>query len=181
MASASASSSSMATNSSATIHPTLIGITETMQKAEQQRKERLGLARKFLEIIDAWAKTKAGTAASATVTPLIESIATIVTLFAIGTIQANEPSRKAHQPSKSAITIEAPRVTKIFAPPICALPAQPQVDKNTWVTVAHKVAKLPDPPVAPLRRKTASPANTTTPMPPKEDKRFFLRLGPDHE
>ena len=76
---------------SATIHPTVMGISVAMQKAEQQRKERPELAREFLEIIDAWAKTKAGTAASATVVHLIESIATIVALFAVGITQANEP------------------------------------------------------------------------------------------
>ena len=90
MASVSASSSSMADNHSATIHPTLMGIAEAMKKVEQQRKERLDLAWEFLEINDAWAKTKAGTAVTATVTPLIESIATLVMSFAIGTTQANE-------------------------------------------------------------------------------------------
>lgn len=53
----SSSSSSTAFNSAGKLYPSLLGIANAMQKAEYERKERLGLALESLEPIDTWANT----------------------------------------------------------------------------------------------------------------------------
>lgn len=56
-----------------------------MENSEIARKLRLGLGQEFLRIIDTWTKTKVETEEVALVSPVIESIALIVTAFEIGT------------------------------------------------------------------------------------------------
>ncbi|KHJ32619.1 putative eka-like protein [Erysiphe necator] len=45
------------------LHPSLLTIANAMQQLETERRERMGLAQEFLEIIDAWTKGKTGSKA----------------------------------------------------------------------------------------------------------------------
>ena len=67
---------------------------------------------------------------AATVLSLIESISTQVISFGIRTVQENKPPRKTHNPSKSAIKTEAPRVIKQPVAPNYALTEKPQMNKT---------------------------------------------------
>lgn len=75
-----------------------MSIAKAMRKADYERKEIMNQAQEFLDIIDAWSKTKAETAKAALVTPFIRKIALIVTAFAIGTVQTFEPLCKTPKP-----------------------------------------------------------------------------------
>ena len=114
----------------------------------------MGLAQEFLQNIDAWAKTKAGTEDALLLAPFIEKIAPIVTAFATGNAQAPEAPCKNPPPRSSTVTA-VPRVTKPVEGPNLALPKRPQEVKSPWVTIARKAAKLPTPPAATTIRKPA--------------------------
>lgn len=181
MASAIASSSSTPADPGESLHPSLLGIAAALEQSENQRKQRLGLAQEFLGMIDAWAKTKAGTEAASLLAPFIESVSPIVTAFAIGNARNSESLCKTPYPTTNAITTAVPRVTKMAEKPNHALPAKPKENNSPWVTIARKAAKLPDPPAARMNRNNVSLAKPAISSPPKEDKRIFLRLGPQHE
>ncbi|KAI0991582.1 hypothetical protein K3495_g16605, partial [Podosphaera aphanis] len=163
------------------LHPSLLGIAAAMEEAERQRKQRMGLAQEFLGTIDAWAKTKAGTEEASLLAPFIERIAPIVTAFAIGNAQLPESPCKNPYPRTNTVTTAGPRATKPTEAPNLTLPKRPQETKSPWVTIARKAAKLPPPPAATTIRKPAIQKKPAIQEMPKEDRRLFLRLGPEHE
>lgn len=119
------------------LHPSLVGIAAAIEQSERDRKQRLNLAQELLGTINTWAKTKAGTEDGAVLAPLIESLAPIVTAFAIGTAQFHESPCKTPFPKKSAVTAAASRVTKAAEKLIHGLPEKPQINKQSWITVAR--------------------------------------------
>ena len=58
----------------------------------------MGLAQRFLQTIDAWAKSETETGAAHIVAPLINKISPIVTEFAIGNNTFHKPPSKTPYP-----------------------------------------------------------------------------------
>ena len=173
-------SSSASTDPGDQMHPSLLGIAAAMEQSERELKQRMGLAQRFLQTIDAWAKSETETGAAYIVAPLINKISPIVTEFAIGNNTLHKPPSKTPYPDVTQITKSVPRATKTTEKPLLVLPQKPQVSASSWVTVARKAAKLPDPPVNLVKRNPAKQTNAARQDPPKEDKRLFLRIGRDH-
>ena len=138
-------------------------------------------AQSFLQNIDAWAKSQAGTEIATIVAPLLENISHFVTEFAIGKHNTTSTQCKNSYPIVPQITTSVPRVTKIIEKPRPVLPQKPQVNASPWVTVARKVAKLPDPPANPAKRMPQAQLKRAEQEPAKEDKRLFLRIGQEHQ
>ncbi|KHJ31314.1 putative eka-like protein [Erysiphe necator] len=134
------------------LHPSLLSIANAMQQLETEKRERMGLAQESLEIIDAWAKGKTGTKAEAIIVPLIQKIAPTVTAFATGAVE-------------DALLV----------------PTSTHKAKNFQI-LTRKSAKLPQPSLSaiPLPKKPDGNKKETESNDPKEDKRLFLRLRPDH-
>ena len=174
-------SSSASTDPGDPIHPSLLGIAAAMEQYERKTKQRMSAAQSFLQTIDAWAKSQAGTEIAAIVAPLIENISHLVTEFAIGKHNTDPPPCKNSYPIMPQITTSAPRVTKIIEKTRPVLPQKPQVSASPWVTVARKAAKLPDPPAILTKRMTPAQSKRAGKETPKEDKRLFLRVGQDHQ
>ena len=126
------------------LHPSLLGIAAAMEQSERDRKQRMSLAQEFLQNIDAWAKSKAGTDGAALIAPFIEKISPIVTAFAISNVNATYNSSKNPFPKATQMKTSVPRVTKTNEKSPHELPKKPQVTESPWVTVARKAAKLPD-------------------------------------
>ncbi|KHJ31413.1 putative eka-like protein [Erysiphe necator] len=125
------------------LHPSLLSIANAMQQLETERRERMGLAQEFLEIIDAWAKGKTGTKAEAIIVPLIQKIAPTVTAFATGAVEG-----------------------------ALLVPTSTHKAKN-FQSLTRKSA-------IPLPKEPDGNKKETESNDPKEDKRLFLRLRPDH-
>lgn len=142
--------------------------------------QRMGLAQEFLQNIDAWAKTKAGTEEEPLLAPFIEEIAPIVTAFATGNAQVSKLPCKIPYPRMNTVTTAASRVSRTAEKPDLALPKKPEETKSPWVTVARKAAKLPATTPASIAQKSAPQPEPTLPT-TEEDKRLFLRLGKEHE
>ena len=181
MAPAVVSSSITPSNPGGQLHPSLLGIVNTMQKVEQQREERLGIVQEFFELTDSWAKSKGEKQAAAVVATLMEKITPITTAFAVDQAEAtNFPSKK---PPIMASTLKpaAPRNHIVIEDNGHSLPPKPQGTRSIWAIVVGKAAKLLSPPSAQVPRRpvpTSHPKARTT---SKEDKRLFLRLRKDHQ
>ena len=150
-----------------------------MQKAEQQRKERLDVVQEFLELTDSWAKSKGEKQAAAVVATLMEKTTPVITAFAVDQTEvANLPSKK---PSTMASTPKpvAPRKNTAVEDHSHALPSKPQGISSLWVIVARKEAKLLMLPNVQVPRRPATAGNLKPQTAPKEDKRLFLRLRKD--
>lgn len=151
-----------------------------MQQLKTERRERMGLGQEFLEIIDAWAKGKTETKAEAIIVPLIQKIAPTVTAFATGAVEGALSDPTTTRRAKNFQILSQNSINNNIQ-----LDENKQNQRNyntSWPTVARKSAKLPQPslsaiplPKKPVRNKKESESNN-----PKEDKRLFLRLRPDH-
>ncbi|KHJ33480.1 putative eka-like protein [Erysiphe necator] len=162
------------------LHPSLLSIANAMQQVEKERRGRMGLAQEFLEIIDAWAKGKTGTKTEAIIVPLIQKLAPTVTAFATGAVEgALLVPTSTHKAKNFQILNEKPIHNNI------QLDENKQNQRNyntSSATLARKSAKLPQPPLSaiPLPKKPGGNKKETESNDPKEDKRLFLRLRPDH-
>lgn len=163
------------------MHPSLLGIAAAMEQYERETKQRMSAAQSFLQNIDAWAKSQAGTEIATIVAPLIENISHFVIEFAIGKEDTTTPRGKNPNHAEPQITTSVPRATKIIEKPRLVLPQKPQVNASPWVTVARKAAKLPDPPANLAKRTPQAQTKRAEQEPPKEDKRLFLRIGQEHQ
>lgn len=181
MAEARASASTAPGDPGGQLHPSLLGIAAAMEQSERHRVQRLGLAQEFLQNVDAWAKSKAGTPEAALLAPFIERIAPIVKDFAIGTAHTLGTPCKDSYSSKDMITTATRSGSKPAEKPNLSLPKKLQIADSPWVTVARKAARLPDPPSVPKIRKTTTQKIDAVQEPKKEDKRLFIRLGQEHE
>ena len=170
MSASNQSSSSASTDPGDQIHPSLLGIATAMEQYERETKQRMSAAQSFLQNIDAWAKSQAGTEIATIVAPLLENISHFVTEFAIGKHNTTSTQCKNSYPIVPQITTSVPRVTKIIEKPRPVLPQKPQVNASPWVTVARKVAKLPDPPANPAKRMPQAQLKRAEQEPAKEDK-----------
>lgn len=107
------------------LHPSLLSIAAAVEQSEHERRQRMSLAHEFLGIIDAWAKSKAETDATALVAPFIEKLAPILTAMAIGSAITNDPPYKTTRLNVSSITTAAPRMRKVVEKIYHNLPKKP--------------------------------------------------------
>ena len=173
-------SSSASTDPGEQMHPSLLGIAAAMEQSERELKQRMGLAQRFLQTIDAWAKSETRTGAAAIVAPFINKISPIVTEFAIGNTDSIKTQSKIPYPDLTQITTSMPRVTETTEKPLLTLPQKPQVSASQWATVARKAVKLPDPPVNRVKLRPTTQSKAARQDPPKEHKRLFLRVRQEH-
>ena len=97
-----------------------------MQKAEQERKERLDKVQKFLELTDSWAKRKGEKQAAAVVATLMEKITPVITVFAVDQAETNLPHSKKYPTMASTPKPVAPRNNTAVEDHSHALPSKAQ-------------------------------------------------------
>ena len=123
-------SSSASTDPGDQIHPSLLGTATVMEQYERETKQRMSAAQSFLQNIDVWAKSQAGTEIATIVAPLLENISHFVTEFAIGKHNTTSTQCKNSYPIVPQITTSVPSVTKIIEKPRPVLPQKPQVNAS---------------------------------------------------